>query len=174
MKGVSVIWRTLLILSLCIWSGCELTERGDELSPKGGKNNKELSVYASYGAAKIDILPLTEFVGDNAENGLALKVYVSLQDWFGCDVKAPGVFRFELYEHVVRSSQAKGRRVLIWPDMDLADPVENNRYWNDFLRAYEFDLDFELPGGQGYILQVTCMCPNGKRISDEYGLDYPK
>lgn len=170
MKGVGVIWRALLILSLCIGSGCELTEWGDRLSPKGDKN----SVYASYGASKIDILPLTEFAGGDSENGLAIKVYVSLQDWFGCDVKAPGVFRFELHERVVRSSQAKGRRVLIWPDIDLADPAENNRYWNDFLRAYEFDLDFELPDGQGYILQVTCMCPNGKRISDEYSLDHPQ
>ena len=56
------------------------------------------------------------------------------------------------------------------PDIDLTDIVENNHYWRDFLRAYEFSLPVEFDNNQSYILQVTCICPNGKRLSTEYAL----
>jgi len=36
--------------------------------------------------------------------------------------------------------------------------------------ANEFDLPFELDVNQSYILQVTCLCPNGRRLSDEFAL----
>ena len=36
--------------------------------------------------------------------------YVSLMDVFGSQIKGPAVFRFELYEKVVRSSEPKGNK----------------------------------------------------------------
>jgi hypothetical protein len=120
---------------------------------------------------KIRIVPLTEFIlaGDDDEVS-QLKVYVSLLDSFDCQIKTPAVFRFELYERVPRSAEPKGKRISIWPDVDLTEPSENNKHWQDFLRAYRFNLDFEAQADHGYILQVTALCPNGKRLSAEFGL----
>ena len=75
---------------------------------------------------------------------------VSLLDPFDCQIKSPGVFRFELYEYVQRSAEPKGQRVIIWPDIDLTECSENNNHWRDFLRAYEFNLDFGPQRNQCY------------------------
>ena len=137
------------------------------------KVRSELSIYTRYAPVKIDIMPLTEFVSaGNTEEGAKINVYVSLLDSFGCQVKSAGVFRFELYERVERSAEPKGRRVVIWPDIDLTDAAANNENWRDFLRAYEFNLDFDPQGSQSYVLQVTCLCPGGKRLSAEFGLEH--
>ena len=135
---------------------------------------KELSVYSRFAPAKINIMPLTEFIriGDTQQPNINL--YVSLLDSFGSQIKSPIVFRFELYQRVLRSAEPKGRRVVIWPDIDLTEPAANNEYWQDFLRAYEFDLPFEPDASQSYILQVTCLCPNGRRISAEFALKLTK
>jgi hypothetical protein len=131
----------------------------------------QASVYDSYKPEKLELMPLTEFVSAGEEPARSqIKVYVSLLDKFGCQMKTPGVFRFELYERVERSAEPKGRRVAIWPDADLTTAAQNNDYWRDFLRSYEFGLDFERHGGGGYILQVTCLCADGARLSDEFTL----
>ena len=89
-------------------------------------------------------------------------------DSFGSQIKSPCIFRFELYLRIQRSSEPKGQRVMLWPDVDLNQPQVNNEYWRNFLRAYEFNLPFEPQNGQAYILEVTCMCPNNKRILAEF------
>jgi len=131
----------------------------------------ELSVYALYAARKISISPLTEFARPSGVQGpTQIKVYVSLLDSFGYQVKSPGIFRFELYEYVQRSAEPKGKRIIIWPDIDLTQPAENNHYWRDFLRSYEFALEYSPQSNQTYILQVTCLCPDGRRLSSESAL----
>ena len=120
---------------------------------------------------KIAVLPLTELSGpSDASQGAKLSVFVALLDAFGSQMKAPGVLRFELYEHMPRSAQAKGPRLALWPDVDLTGPAQNNRYWRDFLRAYEFVLDTQASREKTYILEATCMCPDGRRLSSEYVL----
>ena len=99
-----------------------------------------------------------------------MDVYVSLLDAYSEKIKAPGIFRFELYEYVQRSSEPKGQRIAIWPDVDLNSPAENQTYWRDFLRAYEFSLGAPASRGKTYILEVTCLCPSGKRLSTEWPL----
>jgi hypothetical protein len=118
-------------------------------------------------------MPLTEFTTtNNGEKPSQIKVYVSLLDSFDCQIKAPAVFRFELYDKVLRSAEPKGKRVLIWPDIDLKDAAKNNEYWRDFLRAYEFDLPCEPENNKSYILQITSLCPDGKRLSADFALEY--
>ncbi len=149
--------------------GCE----SEQLKKTGvDKSSGQLNVYSSYNPVKLDIMPLTEIVrvGDEGRD-LQIKVYVSLLDQFGCQVKTPGVFRFELYEHVERAAEPKGRRVAIWPDANLTDASENNKYWRDFLRVYEFDLDFEPQNNGSFILEITCLCADGSRLSDEFVLN---
>jgi len=149
-----------LLAMLLANAGCELFPG---LAAKTNNDFKKLSVYSHYAPAKI-----------GSTQQVKIKPYVSLLDSFGSQVKSPGIFRFELYQRVLRSAEPKGRRVVIWPDIDLTDPAANNEYWRDFLRAYEFDLPFEPDASQSYILQVTCLCPNSRRIFAEFALKLTK
>lgn len=155
-------------------AGCESASGGPGLTGSATKTDddfKRLSVYSHFAPAKINIIPLTEFISPGDARQANINLYVSLLDSFGSQIKSPCVFRFELYQKVQRSSEPKGRRVIIWPDIDLTDLVENDEYWRDFLRAYEFNLPFESATKQSYILQVTSLCPTGRRLSDEFVLN---
>lgn len=167
---------TTLLLSalLLIINGCERAKPPAEISPKTLKSDNNLSIYIRFAPEKIDIMPLTEFVdAENAQQS-RINIYVSLIDKFGSQIKSPGVFRFELYEYMQRSAQPKGKRAFIWPDVDLTDSAANNDSWRDFLRAYEFSFPCKQTNSNDYILQVTCLCPNGKRLSSEYTLRHTK
>jgi hypothetical protein len=170
MRAVGVIARIIFVVLLLAEAGCGPTRT--EFRPSADIRFNLLSAYAPV---KIDIMPLTKFVGvGEDEETSTINVYVSLLDSFGCQGKSPGVFRFELYDHVERSADKKGRRIIIWQDIDLTNVVENNNYWRDFLRAYEFNLDFEPQNNRSYVLQVTCLCPSGKRLLDEIVIKYAK
>ena len=167
MKAVAVIVGVFILALLLVGSGCEPMSADLPAS-----TNIDSNVLSSYTPVKVDIMPLTEFITTaDAEGVSQLKVYVSLLDSFDCQVKSPGVFRFELYEYVQRSGEARGRRIGI-KDIDLTEASENNSYWRDFLRAYEFDLDFGPQRDKTYILQVTCLCPSGKRLSADFALKH--
>ena len=161
---MKIINITYLLFLLSVGAGCE---QNSEKSPSSVENNNvfETSVYVQYTPTEIDILPLTEIVRKNGQTDI--KVFVSLLDSFGSQIKMPGAFRFELYEKVPHSSEAKGKRHTIWPDTDLSDLAENNTYWRDFLRAYEFNLDIEIAGDAKYILQVTFLSNDGKHLTAE-------
>jgi hypothetical protein len=157
--------------SVLIVPGCDGAGGAGPRWPRGASD--PLSAYMPYTPARADITPLTDFVtAAGADKASQLKVYVSLLDSFNCQIKSPGAFRFELYEHVERSGSPKGKRIVLWPDFDLTDSAANNSYWRDFLRAYEFHLDLEPRSDRAYVLQVTCLCPNGKRLSDEFVVKY--
>jgi hypothetical protein len=127
-----------------------------------------------FAPARIDILPLTELAETGGDgSGATLKAYVRLLDGFGSPIKAPGILRFELYDHVSRSAEAKGQRIAIWPDVDVTAPSENNEYWLDFLRAYEFALETQADPENVYILEVTCLYSEGTRFTDEFTLRPP-
>lgn len=126
---------------------------------------------AMFAPAKTGILPLTEWSNPaRAGQNPKVNVFVTLLDAFGCQMKAPGVWRFELYEFVPRSAQLKGRQLILWPNIDLTSPAENHRYWRDFLRAYEFELDAQVSRDKPYLLEATCLCPDGRRLSCQYTL----
>ena len=124
-----------------------------------------------FSPTQIEVLPLTELMNPaDSQQGTQLNVYVSLLDAYNEKIKAPGTLRFELYEYVQRSAEAKGQRIAIWSDVDLNSPAENQKYWRDFLRAYEFSLGAQVSSSKTYILEVTCLCPSGKRLSTEWSL----
>jgi hypothetical protein len=174
MKPFRIIYQVLLLIFFSINIGCEQPLRPDETTAKNNNDIDKLSFYALYAPSKIDIMPLTEFVRPGDVQQSKVNIYVSLLDSFGSQIKSPGIFRFELYEHIPRSAKSKGKRAVIWPDVDLIEPVTNNDHWRDFLRAYEFSLPCELAGNHDYILQITCLCPNGKRLSTEFTLRQTK
>jgi hypothetical protein len=178
MKTAGVTLQILFFIFLFVEAGCEPAQIGikkNRQTVKSVNDCNEFFFYAPYTPVKIDIVPLTEFTGINdAGEGPTIRAYVSLLDSFGYQIKAPGIFRFELYQRVPRSADPRGRRISIWPDVDLNDVVENNRYWRDFLRAYEFNLPSEAETDQNYILEATCISPNGKRLSAEFTLTRTK
>jgi hypothetical protein len=158
-----------LIFSLLCFCGCEQpTKQPNQITVPNTNQTDQNSVYAQYSAEKTTILPLTEFnINQDTQQG-EIKLFISLLDAFSVQIKSPCTFRFELYMKLPRSSDPKGQRVMIWPDIDLNDPKINNDYWRDFLRAYEFKLSFEPQAEQSYILEVTCLCPNKKRLVSEF------
>lgn len=129
----------------------------------------------AYGPEKLEVIALSELKpGSGDEEAPKLTLYVKALDAFGSAVKVPGVFRVELYESVARSPSPVGRRVEIWPDIDLVDPCQNNAQWRDHLRAYEFNFDVssKLTPGHVYIVEVTCLSPMGKRMSVQHNLKF--
>jgi hypothetical protein len=156
MKTITVIARFSLLLLVA--AGCEPAK------PK--LSSDDLGRLAEYGPVKVDILPLTEFTASG--DSKMIKAYVSLLDAFNSQIKSPAVFRFELYNKVSLSAEPRGKRIILWPDFDLNDAAKNNKHWNDFLRAYEFNLSFVPKANQSYILEVTSMCPGRKRLSAQF------
>jgi len=138
MRPVRVILLVLLFAFFVASGGCERITAPFGRRAKADNDLDRFSVYDRYAPAKIDILPLTELISVTNAERAKIHLYVSLLDAFGSQIKWPGTFRFELYEHVQRSA--------------------------------EFNLPFEQAGGQGYILQVTCLCTGGKRLSSEFTL----
>ena len=116
---------------------------------------------------KIRFNQLTEFA-----QGGQITAYVDMLDQFNLRIKAAGIWRFELYEYVLRSAEPRGARLYLWPDIDLTDAKVNYGYWQDYLRCYKFDLnlDIDLAGDKTYILQVVCFTAQGRRINDSIEL----
>lgn len=175
MKVIAIHWLICAFVFLLLPAGCEPQQVDTEPTLQKIYDSNGLSIYTHYAPSKVYILPLTELTRpDTDEEQPKIKVYVSLLDSFGSQIKSPGVFRFELYKYVQRSIKPKGKRIAIWPDIDLTNPVENNKYWLDFLRAYEFNFPFESESDKSYMLQATCLCPNGRRLSAEFALKHAK
>ena len=176
MKTIRVILQIFVLYLVLINTGCDSATTDVKQPVKDNKGINTLSVHSQYDPLKIDIMPLTEFVGVSAEEYSQITVYVSLLDAFGCQMKTPSVFRFELYEYVARTVDRKGKRLYLWPDIDLNDATENNNYWKDFLRAYNFTLNTGIDPGlpRTYVLQVTCVMPTGKRLTDIFYLNVKK
>jgi len=170
MKSITLSLRIFFLVAFLAAAGCESQQTADKL-PINKNGKVALSLYSPYLPVKIDIMPLTEFICiGNDPDASQLKLYVGLLDSFGSQIKAPAVFRFELYGYEKLRAEPKGKRIVIWPDIDLTEPGINNEYWRDFLRAYQFNLDFEPLRNQNYILQATCLCPNGRRLSADFTL----
>ena len=120
---------------------------------------------------RVSISAITEFV--QGSEGPQIKTLVEFSSASDLAVKTPCTFRFELYEFQPVSSDPRGRRVVIWPTIDLNDPHMIERHWKDFLRGYEFFLPLEFTPRQGgkYVLEVTCFVDQ-KRHSDLYKMQY--
>lgn len=160
----------LIVLAWLITSGCE-TGR-PRLSP--GKATGE-DILCGYTVERVRVIGLTEMDWDpQGESEMMLKVYLELLDFAGSSIKSPCKLQFELYQFVPRSAKPKGKRLDFWPDLDLIDRDENNRYWQDYLRAYRFDLpmSFEPSTSATYILEVTCHTGAGKRLSYTHQIKY--
>lgn len=162
--------KAVLFIGLLCVAGCSNSSPRPELASQPAQSSMRIT-YAGFTPAKVSILPLTRLVSSSTQSTESyIQAYVTLADEFGAQLKYPGTFRFELYEKVQRSAEPKGQRKKIWPDLDLRGSKQNNKYWQDFLRAYEFHLEFAPDSSQKYILQVTFLGSEGKRLSEQISL----
>jgi hypothetical protein len=153
-----ILFSSLLIL---FNTGCEQEQHVSSTPARNVADSLQ-----NYQPTSAIFLPLTN-LKQSAEPHLpdTITAYIALQDSARCAVKAPAVFRFELYEFVPLSPEPKGKRLHIWPDIDLTSFRDNNEHWRDYLRAYEFEFSRLIPGQNKYILEVTCICPTDRRLT---------
>ncbi len=157
----------LCVLLVFLLSGCHSSKSTKVAT--GADDHPEASGMACFFPAKVQILPLTKVIPPtDSDASFHIHAYVSLLDQFESQIKTPGQFRFELYEKVLRSAEPKGKRIKIWDDVDLREPGINHRYWQDYLRAYEFILKLEPQAKKNYILQITFSSITGRRFTCEY------
>jgi len=155
-----------------IGSGCDNLPLPLSQKSQHETNGSSQPSCACFSPAKVEVLPLTELIAGSGEasSGCRINLYLSLVDRFGSQVKAPAIFRFELHETGLGAGDPVGTRTIIWPDFDLTSPTPNNRYWRDFLRAYQFELPFQPQQDRNYLLSVTCLLPDGRTLSTQWPL----
>ena len=171
MKRSLLVLKFVFAAMLAAEAGCEVP--GQQKQVPAGNDPNLIAACTGYMASRVEVLPLTRFTqASSGGQGMRLEVYVGLFDAFNSQVKSPGVFRFELYERVSRSSQSKGKRLTIWPDIKLVNPADNNAYWLDYMRVYRFYLNFEPQKNQSCELQVTWFCPDQRRLMNDFELSY--
>jgi hypothetical protein len=154
----------LLGIGLCCGCGPNPSE-GSKLA----KPSSTTQPSAGFAPVRIAITPWTEIKGQTHEEGTQhIRVFLRLVDAFGSELKSPGIFRFELYEKVPRSAEPRGRRLMMWPDLDLTAAEQNNVHWQDYLRSYEFTLGFDPPDAGPFVLEATFIPPEGRRLTCQY------
>jgi hypothetical protein len=168
MRAVKISGKAIFVSAILFYAGCS-----GPPSESGQLNlpfiQSDAALYARYAPARIDILPITTINPTTSSAGdYVINVYVCLLDSVDSQIKYPATFRFELFQQVQRSNEPKGKRILIWPDINLTEPVINNKYWQDFLRAYLFSLPLERSAFETTILQVTSVSPSGKRLTADF------
>jgi hypothetical protein len=166
MKKLLLMTKLFFVLALAFYAGCSTAPPGVDSSLSLFHDSTPCS---RFGPARIDVLPITSITPTSAsDRESAITAYICLLDAFDSQIKSPVVFRFELFQHLQRSADPKGKRLIVWPDIDLTDPAVNNNLWQDFLRAYLFSLPLQKSSAENCILHVTCVCPSGKRLNADF------
>jgi len=155
----------VFILCLALYAGCS-TDSKDTRSPLA--LFRDPAPCVNFGPAKIDILPITSITSKSSDRDSSINAYICLIDEYDSQIKAPATFRFELFQRLQRSSDPKGKRLIVWPDIDLTDSTANSSLWQDFMRAYLFTLPLSKISADNCILHVTVLCPSGKRLTSDF------
>jgi hypothetical protein len=153
-KGLCLIFAAaVLLLPFC---GCQENQNASDSKP--GTFQKT----CIFVPQKISFNQLTEF-----SKPWQITAYIDVYDQFNSRIKAPGIWRFELYPKVPRSADPAGGRIKLWTDIDLTQAAVNNGCWQDYLRCYKFELPLETEVTSGtYILEAVCFTAEGKRVSN--------
>lgn len=128
---------------------------------------------SGFSIASVELIGLTQLIGTpEGSNSQTIRVFAELRDAYDSKLKAPATFRFSLCSYMPHQSDPKGIQLQTWPDFRLTEPHTNHLYWRDYLRAYEFVLEVQPPiSPEGtFLLEVTCLTPEPKRIQSFYVL----
>jgi hypothetical protein len=164
MKTISFLTKLFFVLAIAFYAGCSTRPPDADSSPALFHDSTPCS---RFGPVRIDVLPITS-IAPAADRDATIDAYVCLIDAFDSQIKAPVIFRFELFQRLQRSADPKGKRLIVWPDIDLTDPAVNSNLWRDFLRAYLFSLPLQKSSAENCILHVTVICPSGKRLTADF------
>jgi hypothetical protein len=154
-----------LLLTFLLAAGCSMSTIPDWVDGSSQDPDK---------IVRLRISALTEFTQNPEQPGpMQIKAQVELLNGLEDSLNKPGKWRFELYEFVPRSSDPRGFRLLMWPEIDLNSPEENQIYWKDFLRGYEFylPLEFVPEPKKKFILEATFMAEQ-RRYNDLFKMQY--
>jgi len=163
MNGFTYNLVLAVVTFMLIIAGCESPVT---TQPKQPISSAE--IIAQYQPAKVVFLPLTEMKAAEQEHlSEEITAFISLNDGVNSSIKAPGTFRFEIYQSAPLTSKGRSKRLKLWGDIDLTEFENNSKYWRDYLRCYEFKLEYDGIVMGKYILEMTFICPSGKRISAE-------
>jgi len=166
MKTIPFLIKLFFVLAIAFYAGCSTQPPGADSSPAQFHDS---ALCSHFSPARIDVLPITSITSASAsDRDATIDAYVCLIDAFDSQIKAPVIFRFELFQRQQRSAEPKGKRLIVWPDIDLTDPAVNSNLWQDFLRAYLFSLPLQKTSAENCILHVTVICPSGKRLTADY------
>lgn len=158
-KALAGITLGLLLCTGCAMDGQSSHEPND---PVGLTQQIPTRLFAPD---QVNIIPLTRFVKSKKPAELDyIRVYVELLDEYKSQIKSPGTFRFELYNLALRSVEPMGKRIDMW-DKTLTNLEQNNDYWQEFLRTYEFRLKLKHILQGYFILEVTFRTPEGRRLT---------
>jgi hypothetical protein len=152
-----------MTLGLLLCTGCAMDGPGGQ-EPNDPTPQAHQMPTRLFVPDQVNIIPLTQFVKSKKPAELDyIRVYVELLDEYKSQIKSPGKFRFELYNLALRSVEPKGKRIDMW-DKTLTNLKQNNRYWREFLRTYEFRLELQHILQGYFILEVTFITPEGRRL----------
>jgi len=144
-------------------AGCEAERPAP--SPPVRNPVAEVEQFQEYYPTRAAFLPLTEITpADQPGKTDTIVAYITLADSAASAVKAPATFRFEIFQFKPLSLDPRGKRLYIWDDINLTAFNDNNRYWRDYLRAYEFTLAYDCDAATKYVLEATCLHPSGTRL----------
>jgi hypothetical protein len=167
---MTVKYLVLAISCLAFFSGC-----GEP--PVDPDKSVEVNWDCLFQIDRVHVIGLTsiESKPDDASSSV-LTVYLSLQDSFASSIKVPAIFWFELYKYVPRSPNPRGTRLYLSSEFDLNGLSVNNDHWEDFLRAYKFTMDATVRYDPSvtYVLQITCVTPDGRRLMETFYLNKKK
>lgn len=117
----------------------------------------EMSLF-NTASPGVHLLDMTGFAPAASGEGTVLRVFVQPDK-----IEQDLCFRFELYVYIPRSSNPRGKRIVLWPDIEVKANASSNSQWREHLKAYEFVLPMEtqrvIP--PAVVLEVTAMGQDG-------------
>ena len=112
--------RGIIIASVILLAGC------------GQMSEMSLFNTASPG---VHLLDMTGFAPAASGEGTVLRVFVQPDK-----IEQDLCFRFELYVYIPRSSNPRGKRIVLWPDMEVKANASSNSQWREHLKFVCFQL----------------------------------
>ena len=111
----------------------------------------------------VRLLGLTTLEADAAEGAMAVRAFVRPAQGYVAER-----VRFELYAFAPYDVNPRGKRIMLWPEIEPGGADLSNRNWRPHLEAFEFVLSGvgPLAANKTYLVEVTAWATDGTRKSD--------
>lgn len=141
--------RRLLIIAACA------------AAPLAGCASNFKGVSETEDFDSVRLLGMSALEPDVSGDGMQLRLFVQTTKEFEAVW-----FRFELYEFMPLAANPRGKRLMLWPQIEPGLSRADNPNWRRHLEAYEFILPIEpKPAVKVFLAEVTAMGKDGLRRS---------